>query len=167
MATSVAAGVHGNATIVSSQSVNTSRKLSHLSSLQFPTQLRSFTFRNQTFKSKPTLHLVEAKQQTLTSFVDVLENSDKPVLVDFFATWCGPCQYMVPILEQVSALMKDKIQILKIDTEENHSIAQEYGIEALPTFILFKDGKPFDRFEGALAAEKLIQRIETSLKVEH
>ncbi|KAL2471705.1 Thioredoxin Y1 [Abeliophyllum distichum] len=167
MALSVAAGVPGNVSIASSASVNSLRKLSHLSSLQFPTQLRSFTIRNQRLKSKPTPHLVEAKQQTSSSFDDVLENSDKPVLVDFFATWCGPCQFMVPILEQVSDLMKDKIHIVKIDTEKNQSIADKYKIEALPTFILFKDGKPCDRFEGAMGAENLIQRIETSLRVEH
>lgn len=71
---------------------------------------------------------------------------------------------MVPILEQVSAKMIDKIQVVKIDTEKYPSIANNYSIEALPTFILFKDGKPFDRFEGAMAADQLIQRIEASLQ---
>ncbi|VVA95526.1 unnamed protein product [Arabis nemorensis] len=108
---------------------------------------------------------IEAKKQTFNSLEDLLVNSDKPVLVDFYATWCGPCQVMVPILNEVSANLKDKIQVVKIDTEKYPSIANQYKIEALPTFILFKDGEPCDRFEGALAANQLIQRIENSLEV--
>ncbi|KAL2894277.1 Thioredoxin Y1 chloroplastic [Bienertia sinuspersici] len=59
---------------------------------------------------------------------------------------CGPCQFMVPILEQVSETLKDKIQVVKIDTERYPDIANKYKIEALPTFILFKNGEPSDRF---------------------
>jgi thioredoxin len=95
----------------------------------------------------------------------LLENSDKPVLVDFYATWCGPCQFMAPILNEVSTQLKDKIQVVKIDTEKYPSLADKYRIEALPTFIIFKDGEPYDRFEGALTADQLTQRIENSLKV--
>ncbi|CAL9240915.1 unnamed protein product [Arabidopsis halleri] len=112
-----------------------------------------------------TPRLIEAKKQTFDSFEDLLVNSDKPVLVDYYATWCGPCQFMVPILNEVSATLKDKIQVVKIDTEKYPSIANKYKIEALPTFILFKDGEPCDRFEGALTAKQLIQRIEDSLKM--
>ncbi|RVW48940.1 Thioredoxin Y1, chloroplastic [Vitis vinifera] len=132
---------------------------------------------------------VEAKKQTFSSLDELLANSDKPVLVDFYATWCGPCQFMVPILNEVGASLKDKIQVVKIDTEKYPSIADKYRIEALPTFIIFKDGKPYDRFvsgirkaytgndpvlrlpacstglEGALTADQLIQRIETTLKL--
>ncbi|GAV91124.1 Thioredoxin domain-containing protein, partial [Cephalotus follicularis] len=106
-----------------------------------------------------------AKKQTFSSLDELLENSDKPVLVDFYATWCGPCQFMVPILDEVSVTLKDKIQVVKIDTEKYPSIADKYRIEALPTFIIFKDGKPHERFEGALAADQIIQRIENSLQV--
>ncbi|KAF8024941.1 hypothetical protein BT93_F1939 [Corymbia citriodora subsp. variegata] len=108
---------------------------------------------------------VEAKKQTYNSFDDLSAKSEKPVLVDFYATWCGPCQFMVPILNEVSIRLKDTIQVVKIDTEKYPSIADEYKIEALPTFIIFKDGKPFGRFEGALTADQLIQQIEDLLKV--
>ncbi|KAL2467916.1 Thioredoxin Y1 [Forsythia ovata] len=169
MAISVAAAVvPRNVDVSSSSSVHSSTKLSHLSSLQFPKELRTLTIRNQRPVSKPgprTLPLVEAKKQTFSTFEDLLENADKPVLVDFYATWCGPCQFMVPVLEQVSDSMRDKIQVVKIDTEKYPIIADKYKIQALPTFILFKDGKPFDRFEGAMAADQLIQRIEASLEV--
>ncbi|XP_051124551.1 thioredoxin Y2, chloroplastic-like [Andrographis paniculata] len=149
-------------------SSSTDSRLVHFSSLKFPTNLRISGNRNRCLKSKPryrTLTLVASKKQTFSSFDDLLEKSDKPVLVDFYATWCGPCQFMVPILEQVSALIGDKIKVVKLDTEKYPTIANKYSIEALPTFILFKDGKPFDRFEGAMNADQLIQRIETSLQV--
>ncbi|CAI9116511.1 OLC1v1017676C1 [Oldenlandia corymbosa var. corymbosa] len=146
-----------------------SAKLAHLSSLQFPRALRGFGIKNQVAESRRNPRnlplVVEAKKQTFSTFDDLLENSDKPVLVDFYATWCGPCQFMVPILNEVGTTLKDKIQVVKIDTEKYPSIADKYRIEALPTFILFKDGKPHDRFEGALTADQLIQRIEASLQV--
>ncbi|XP_031114892.1 uncharacterized protein LOC116018977 [Ipomoea triloba] len=136
-------------------------------SLQLPRQLRCVRigFHGSDPQSRPrTLPLVQAKE-TFSSFDDVLENSDKPVLVDFYATWCGPCQFMVPILNDVGNAMKDKIQVVKIDTEKYPSIADRYKIQALPTFILFKDGEPCDRFEGALSADNLIKRIEDALKL--
>ncbi|KAD6796743.1 hypothetical protein E3N88_07639 [Mikania micrantha] len=108
---------------------------------------------------------VQAKKQTFSSLDELLEKAEKPVLVDFYATWCGPCQFMGPILNEVSISMGDTIQVVKIDTEKYPEIADKYRIEALPTFILFKDGKPCDRFEGALTANQLIQRIEGTLKV--
>ncbi|KAF2954447.1 thioredoxin Y, chloroplastic isoform X1 [Oryza sativa Japonica Group] len=108
---------------------------------------------------------VQAKKQTFSSFDELLEKSEKPVLVDFYATWCGPCQYMVPILQEVSEKLGDKIQVVKIDTEKYTSIANRYQIEALPTFIIFKNGKPCHRFEGALPANQLIQQIESALEV--
>ncbi|KAK2457911.1 hypothetical protein P8452_04642 [Trifolium repens] len=136
--------------------------------LQFPVRtplLRIATPRLPSSSRRRFLLPVQAKKQTFSSFDDLLANSDKPVFVDFYATWCGPCQYMVPVLEEVSARLQDQIQIVKIDTEKYPSIANKYKIEALPTFIIFKDGKPFDRFEGALTADKLIERIETTLNV--
>ncbi|PWA71728.1 Thioredoxin [Artemisia annua] len=111
--------------------------------------------------------LVQAKKQTFSNLDELLEQADKPVLVDFYATWCGPCQFMGPILNEVSIALEDTIRVVKIDTEKYPEIANKYNIEALPTFILFKDGKPFDRFEGALTANQLIQRIEGTLKVEN
>ena len=98
-------------------------------------------------------------KKTFTSFQDLLNHSDKPVLVDFYAIWCGPCQMMAPILEQVNQEMKEQIQIVKIDTDKYPHIASKYQIMALPTLVLFKQGKPVDRFEGLMQAPDLIQRI--------
>jgi thioredoxin len=108
---------------------------------------------------------VQAAKQTFSSFDDMLQKSDQPVLVDFYATWCGPCQYMVPILEDVGHRLKDKIRVVKIDTEKYPNVASRYGVQALPTFILFRDGQPFDRLEGAIPANQLIERIEKLLQV--
>ncbi|KAI9201604.1 hypothetical protein LWI28_025917 [Acer negundo] len=150
-------------------SANHSPKLSTLSSLQFPIhfpRIRISTNKALSSPSRPCfLPRVEAKKETFSSLDDLLENSDRPVLVDFYATWCGPCQFMAPILNEVGAALKDKIRVVKIDTEKYPKIADTYKIEALPTFILFKDGKPHDRFEGALSKDQLIQRIEDSLSV--
>ncbi|XP_059453966.1 thioredoxin Y1, chloroplastic [Corylus avellana] len=145
-----------------------SSKLSSSSSLQFPLRLQRVRIGTTGVcsPSRPrVLPLVKAKKQTFSSLDDLLANSDKPVLVDFYATWCGPCQFMAPVLNEVGSQLKDKIQVVKIDTEKYPSIADKYRIEALPTFIIFKDGEPYDRFEGALTADQLIQRIENSLKV--
>ncbi|OAY58471.1 thioredoxin Y2, chloroplastic isoform X2 [Manihot esculenta] len=145
-----------------------SANLTSLSSLQFPVQLHRLQFGNRgiSFLSRSRiLPLVAAKKQTFSSFDELLENADKPVLVDFYATWCGPCQLMAPILDQVSATLKDTIQVVKIDTEKYPSIADKYRIEALPTFIIFKDGKPLERFEGAFSKDRFIERIENSLQV--
>ncbi|KAK9167077.1 hypothetical protein Scep_002268 [Stephania cephalantha] len=137
-------------------------------SLQFPRHLQHhYSSKILRVSSLPQRRIlpprVEATKQTFSSFDDLLANSDKPVLVDFYATWCGPCQYMVPVLDQVSATLKDKIQVVKIDTEKYPTVANQYRIEALPTLIIFKDGKPCDRFEGALTPDQLIKRIETVL----
>ncbi|PIA44194.1 hypothetical protein AQUCO_01700068v1 [Aquilegia coerulea] len=146
-----------------------SSKLCASTSLRFPQQLRHHHQKGNWRVFSPSqrhiLPRVEAKKQSFSSFDDLLANSDKPVLVDFYATWCGPCQFMGPVLDEVSAKLNDKIQVVKIDTEKYPKIANQYQIEALPTFIIFKDGKPSDRFEGALPAPKLIERIETALNV--
>ncbi|KAI4375166.1 hypothetical protein MLD38_013070 [Melastoma candidum] len=134
---------------------------------QFPSISKSVGRAGVSFYTMPRKSSVvlAAKKQTYSDLDDLLAQSEKPVLVDFYATWCGPCQFMVPVLNEVSIALKEKIQVVKIDTEKYPSIADKYRIEALPTFILFKDGVPSDRFEGALTADQLIQRIEDSLKV--
>ncbi|CAN4116464.1 unnamed protein product [Withania somnifera] len=171
MAISLAAAGATTGALASSSAnrYSSSTKFSYLSSLQFPKDLRCVRIDNYGLKSKRgssrLLPLVEAKKQTFSSFEELLEKSEKPLLVDFYATWCGPCQFMVPILNEVGESMKDKIQVVKIDTEKYPAIADKYKIQALPTFILFKDGNVCDRFEGALNAPQLMQRIESALEV--
>ncbi|MEL7037992.1 MAG: thioredoxin [Cyanobacteria bacterium J06592_8] len=98
-------------------------------------------------------------KKTFSSFQELIEGSDLPVLVDFYATWCGPCHMMAPILEEVNQEMNQQIQIVKIDTDKYPQIASQYQIEALPTLVLFKQGKPVERIEGVVQAPQLIQRL--------
>jgi thioredoxin len=100
-----------------------------------------------------------ATQKQYTSFEEMLTESEKPLLVDFYATWCGPCRMLVPILDQVQALMKDKLQVVKIDTDRYPELASQYEVHALPTLVLFKQGQPVDRIEGVMPPEQLIERL--------
>ena len=100
-----------------------------------------------------------AVKQQFTSFEEAIANSDVPILVDFYATWCGPCQMMSKILEQVNIELNGQVRIMKIDTDKYPQIASNHQIQALPTLVLFKGGQSVDRLEGVLPAEQLIDRI--------
>ncbi len=102
-----------------------------------------------------------ATKKQFNSFEEMLSGSDVPVLVDFYADWCGPCQMMVPILEQVNLQLSDRLRIVKIDTEKYAQLASQYQITALPTLVLFKQGQPVDRIEGVLQAPQLVQHLQS------
>ncbi|HBB36101.1 MAG TPA: thioredoxin [Cyanobacteria bacterium UBA8803] len=104
-----------------------------------------------------------AVKKQFASFQEVLSGSDLPVLVDFYATWCGPCQMMANILEQVSAQLKGRLQVVKIDTDKYPQLASQHKVYALPTLVLFKNGQPVERIEGVVAADQLVQRLELLL----
>lgn len=102
-----------------------------------------------------------AVKKQFNSFEDLLSGADVPVLVDFYATWCGPCQMMAPILEQVNTQMNERLMVVKIDTDNYPDLATNYQIHALPTLVLFKNGQPVERIEGVVPADKLIQHLKT------
>ncbi len=101
-----------------------------------------------------------AVKKQFDSFEELLSGSELPVLVDFYATWCGPCQMMAGILEQVNAQMKHQVKVIKIDTEKYPQLASEHQIHSLPTLVLFKQGQPVERIEGVVPADQLIQRLK-------
>jgi len=102
-----------------------------------------------------------AVKKQFSSFQELLTNTQVPVLVDFYATWCGPCQMMSPILEQVGVQLKDRLQVVKIDTDKYPNIASQYQIHALPTLVLFKNGEPVERIEGVVQAPQLVQHLQS------
>lgn len=104
-----------------------------------------------------------ATKQQFNSFEELISGSDVPVLVDFYANWCGPCQMLAPILDQVNAQLKPRIKVVKIDTDRYPQVASQHGIQALPTLVLFKQGQAVDRIEGVMQAQQLIQRLQSFL----
>ena len=93
---------------------------------------------------------------------DVLQ-ADKPVLVDYWAEWCGPCKMIAPILDEVSASYKDKLQVTKMNVDENRDIPAKFGIRGIPTLMLFKDGQLAATKVGALTKAQLSQFIDQQL----
>jgi thioredoxin 1 len=90
--------------------------------------------------------------------------SDLPVMVDFWAEWCGPCRMVGPAVEQVGKIMAGKIKVAKLNVDENQEIAMKYGIQSIPSLLLFKEGKEIGRTIGAAPKEAYLKFIENSLK---
>ncbi|MEZ7504477.1 thioredoxin [Flavobacterium sp. Arc2] len=90
---------------------------------------------------------------------DNLIKSEKPVLIDFFATWCGPCKTLGPILKEVKDNLGDRISIIKIDVDKNQQIASQYQVRGVPTMILFQEGKQLWRQSGVLDKSEIIKVI--------
>ncbi|MCD6386000.1 thioredoxin [Candidatus Sumerlaeota bacterium] len=100
---------------------------------------------------------------TEENFDEEITKSEIPVLVDFWAPWCGPCRTLAPILEEIAEEFKGRLKIGKVNVDENLRLSQKYSIQSIPTLIIFKDGKEVNRSVGAVPKEKLRTTIDSSL----
>lgn len=95
----------------------------------------------------------------MESFNDII-NSEKPTLVDFYATWCGPCKAMAPVLDQLKDQMGGQVRILKIDVDRNPQVAAKFQVRGVPTFVLFKNGQSVWRQSGGMPLQTLISKVQ-------
>ncbi|HEX7416045.1 MAG TPA: thioredoxin [Smithellaceae bacterium] len=100
---------------------------------------------------------------TDNNFEGEVLKSDKPVLIDFWAPWCGPCKAIGPIVEELAGQLKDSIKVMKLNVDENQKTAINYGVRSIPTIILFKDGKVLDTIIGLVPKEKLEDFVKKGL----
>jgi thioredoxin 1 len=101
---------------------------------------------------------------TDATFAEVVLGSDKPVLVDFWAEWCGPCRMVAPVLAEIATERADELTIVKLNYDENPKTGQRFGVMGLPTMLLFKDGEPIRSFVGARPKLRLNAELDDALR---
>ncbi|MBN3949228.1 MAG: thioredoxin [Nostoc sp.] len=104
-----------------------------------------------------------AAQVTDSSFKQEVLDSDVPVLVDFWAPWCGPCRMVAPVVDEISEQYKGQIKVVKVNTDENPNVASQYGIRSIPTLMIFKGGQKVDMVVGAVPKSTLASTLEKYL----
>jgi len=100
---------------------------------------------------------------TDNTFQEEVLSSQQPVLVDFWATWCGPCRMVAPIVEEIAGEQEGKLKVAKVDVDANPQVAQQFGVMSIPTLMVFKNGEAVERLVGYMPKAKLMQAIQPHL----
>jgi thioredoxin 1 len=104
-----------------------------------------------------------AKEFTDANFEEEVLNSDKPVLVDFWAVWCGPCRMIAPIVDELSTEYDGKVSVGKMNVDENREVPAKFGIRSIPTLLVFKNGEVVDKVVGAVPKGSIAEKLEAQL----
>ena len=107
--------------------------------------------------------MAEPVEVTESNFDDTVLNSDVPVLVDFWAEWCGPCKMIAPTVHEMAVEYDGQLNVGKVDVDSNPNIAMKYGVRSIPALIFFKDGKPVDQIVGAVPKGVLQKKVDAVL----
>jgi thioredoxin 1 len=102
----------------------------------------------------------QALEVTDSTFEQEVLQSTQPVLVDFWAVWCGPCRAVAPIVEELAGEYAGKLKVMKLDVDDNPRTAMAYGVQSIPTLLIFKDGKPAERIVGALPKRAIVDKLQ-------
>lgn len=100
---------------------------------------------------------------TVANFEAEVLQSELPVMVDFYADWCGPCKMMAPIVDRIAEEYEGKLKVGKCNTDENMPLAQKYRVASIPTFMIFKGGEPVAIYTGAMSADDLCDKIDENI----
>jgi len=104
--------------------------------------------------------MTEPKDITTDEFTDEVETADTPVLVDFWAEWCGPCKQLAPRIEELAEEYDGKMKFVKVDVDENQELAGQFGIRSIPTLLLFNEGEKVEQIVGSVPKERIREEIE-------
>ena len=106
---------------------------------------------------------VEPLEVTDATFAQEVQQSPLPVLVDFWAAWCGPCRMIAPVVKEIASDNAGALKVAKLDVDQNPATATQYGVQSIPTLIVFKDGQPVERIVGYMPKERLMDRVRPYL----
>ncbi|MCL6431512.1 MAG: thioredoxin [Anaerolineae bacterium] len=106
---------------------------------------------------------VEPVDVTDATFDQEVLQSKLPTLVDFWAAWCGPCRMVAPVVKEIASEQAGVLKVAKVDVDQNPAVATRYGVQSIPTLIVFKDGKPVERIVGYMPKERLLERVRPHL----